>query len=121
MGHDSSGRAERRRRRGVAYLTDDQVPAEERGWVVLALLAHAVAAVLLATAEAAWLTTAVVRVWRRRSDGWPAAVRTGVHRPTLAALLGARLGYVIFRRIGLTRFDRRADEYTGRDSSSAGR
>jgi hypothetical protein len=103
----------------VAYLTDDRVPAEERGWVVLALLAHAVAAVLLAATEATWLTTAVVRVWRRRSDGWPAAVRTGVHRPTLVAILGARLGYVILRRVGLTRFDRRAEEYTGRASGSA--
>jgi hypothetical protein len=103
----------------VAYLTDDQVPADERGWVVLALLAHAVAAVLLAAAEATWVTAAVIRVWRRRNNGWTAAVRTGVHRPTLVAILAVRLGYVIFRKVGLTRFDRRADEYAGQDSGSA--
>ncbi len=116
----SSGRPERQRRE-LAYLTDDQVPAEERGWVVLGLLAHAVAAVVLIAAEATWVIAAVVRVWRRRGDGWTAAVRTGVHRPTLVAVLAARLGYVIFRRIGLTRLDQRAAEHAGRDRGSAGR
>ncbi|HEX4254092.1 MAG TPA: hypothetical protein VH089_03335 [Streptosporangiaceae bacterium] len=116
MGGDSE-----RQRRELAYLTDDQVPAEERGWAVLGLLAHALAAMLLTAAEATWVIAAAVRVWRRRNDGWTVAVRTGVHRPTLAALLAARLGYVMFRRIGLTRFHRRAEEHAGRDPVSADR
>lgn len=67
------------------------------------------------------MIAAAVRVWRRRSDGWTVAVRTGVHRPTLAAILTARLGYVVFRRVGLTRWDRRAEEYAGRGPGWADR
>jgi hypothetical protein len=118
MARDPAARAERQRRE-LAYLTDDQLPDQERGRVILALLTHAVAAMVLTAAEATWVTTAAVRVWRRRSRGWTTAVRTGVHRPTLVAILGARLGYVIFRRIGLTRLDRRADEHTVGPSGSA--
>ena len=118
MEGDPAGRAERQRRE-LAYLTDDQVPDQERGLVILALLTHAVAAMLLTAAEVTWVTTALIRVWRRRDRGWTTAVRAGVHRPTLVAVLGARLGYVIFRRIGLTRLDRLADEHTVGPSGSA--
>jgi hypothetical protein len=97
--------------RGLAYLTDDRVPAEERGWVMLGLVAHAGIYLLLTAAEAIWVVAVAVRVWRRREAGVTAAVRTGVHKPTLAVLLGAQLTYVIFRRVGLAKFNRRTSGY----------
>jgi uncharacterized membrane protein YdbT with pleckstrin-like domain len=97
--------------RGLAYLTDDRVPAEERGRVMLALVAHAGIYLLLSAAEAIWVVAVAVRVWRRREAGVTAAVKTGVHKPTLAVLLGAQLAYVIFRRVGLAKFNRRTGEY----------
>jgi hypothetical protein len=39
-------------------------------------------------------------------------MRTGVHKPTLAALLAAQLSYVILRRVGLSKLNRRVSEYT---------
>ena len=103
--------SEEQQRRGLAYLTDDRVPAEERGQVMLALVAHAGVYLLLTGAKAIWVVAAAVRVWRRREAGLTTAVRTGVHKPTLAILLVAQLTYVIFRRVGLARFNRRTSEY----------
>jgi hypothetical protein len=104
--------------RGLAYLTDDRVPAEERGRVMLGLVAHAGIYLLLTAAEAIWVVGMAVRVWRRREAGLTTAVRTGVHKPTLAVLLGAQLTYVILRRVGLVKFNRRISQYGVRQGES---
>jgi hypothetical protein len=39
------------------------------------------------------------------------ALRAGVHEPTLAVLLAAQLSYVILRRVGLAKLNRRVSEY----------
>jgi len=105
--------------RGLAYLTDDRVPAEERGWVMLALVAHAGTYLLLTAAEAIWVVAMAVRVWRRREAGVTAAVRTGVHKPTLVVLLVAQLTYLIFRRVGLAKLNRRTSGYGVQQGKSA--
>lgn len=92
----------------MTYLADDRMPAEERSRVVLALVAHACVFLLLTAAEATWVLAVAVRLWRRREDGLTAAVRAGVHRPTLVGLLIAHLTYVVFRRIGLAKFNQLA-------------
>jgi hypothetical protein len=80
--------------------------------VMLGLVTHAVAFLLLTGAQAAWCAVTAVRVWRRRESGWAEAVRTGVHRPTLASLAGATVAYAVLRRLGLARLRRRAREHT---------
>ena len=105
-------------RRGLAYLTDDSVPAEKRGLVMLALVAHAGIYLLLTAAEAIWVVAVAVRVWRRRKSGVPAAVRTGAHKPSLAVLLVAQLTYVIFRRLGVAKFNRRIKEHAVQQGES---
>jgi len=54
-----------------------------------------------------------IRVWRRREAGLTAAVRTGVHKPTLAVMLAAQLAYVIFRRVGLGKLNRPTSKVRG--------
>jgi hypothetical protein len=110
---------ELRHRRNVAFLTSDDVPVEERGWSLLFLLAHACAYLLLTTAEATWAVVTGVRVWRRRETGLAASVRSGVHKPTLAVLLAARLAFTIFWRAGLAKLNRRADDYAAQHRDSA--
>jgi len=105
-------------RRGLAYLTDDRVAAEERGWVMLALVAHAGIYLLLTLTEAIWIIATAVRVWRRREAGLTAAVRTGVHKPTLAALLVAQLTYTIFHRVSLAKLNKRTGEYVAQQGES---
>jgi hypothetical protein len=100
----------------VAYLTDERVPAGERGGVILGLLAYAVAYLLLTAAQAAWCAITAVRVWRRREAGWAAAVRTGVHRPTLAGLAAATVGFEIVRRLGVAGLSRRARDHAARQA-----
>jgi len=104
--------------RGLAYLTDDRVPAEERGRVMLVLVAHAGVYLLLTAAQAIWVVAMAVRVWRRREAGLTAAVRTGVHKPTLAVMLAAQLAYVIFRRVGLGKLNRRTSKYAAQQGQS---
>ncbi len=53
----------------VAYLTDERVPAGERGGLMLGLVAHAFAYLLLVAAQAAWCVVTAMRVWRRRDAG----------------------------------------------------
>ena len=79
---------------------------------MLALFAHAFVYLLLTVAEASWVVAVAVRVWRRREAGITTAMRTGVHKPTLAVLLAAQLSYVILRRVGLAKINRRVSEYT---------
>jgi hypothetical protein len=98
----------------VAYLTDDHAPPGERGAVMLGLTAHAVVFLVLASAQAAWCAVTGVRVWRRREAGWPAAVRTGIDRPTLAGLVAATVVYTGLRRFGLAKLSRRAREHAAR-------
>ncbi|MGI8446546.1 MAG: hypothetical protein ACR2MP_05025 [Streptosporangiaceae bacterium] len=95
-------------RRHMAYMTDDRTPDEEKGRVILALLGHAVAYLLLTAADAIWVVAMAARVWRRREAGLSRAVRTNVHRPTLAVLLSAHLLYEILRRAVLARLNRGA-------------
>jgi len=94
-------RSQEQRQRFKAYLAEDGASAEERGQVMLALFAHAFFYLLLTAAEASWVIALAVRVWRRREAGVTTALRTGVHKPTLAILLTAQLSYLILRRVGL--------------------
>jgi hypothetical protein len=93
-------------------MADDGAPAEERGRVMMALFVHACLYLLLTVAKASWIVAVAVRVWRRREAGMTTAMRTGLHKPTLAVLLAAQLSYVILRRIGLAKLNRRVSEYT---------
>ena len=79
---------------------------------MLALFAHACIYLLLTAAEASWVVAVAVRIWRRREAGMTTAIRASVHKPTLAVLLTAQLGYVILRRVGLAKLNRRVSEYT---------
>ena len=79
---------------------------------MMALFTHACLYLLLTAAEASWVVAVAVRVWRRREAGMTTATRTGVHKPTLAVLLAAQLSYVILRRVGLAKLNRRISEYT---------
>jgi len=79
---------------------------------MLALVAHAWLYLLLTAAEASWVVAVAVRVWRRREAGMTTAMRASVHKPTLAVLLAAQVGYVILRRVGLAKLNRRVSEYT---------
>jgi hypothetical protein len=101
------------------YLVNDDLPVEERGKAMLVLLGHACAALLLLAAQTAWAVVTAVRVWRRREAGLTAAVQTGVHKPTLAVLLAARLAYLMFRRAVLKMLKRMAAEYDLRHGDSA--
>ena len=105
-------RSQEQRQQFMAYMADDGAPAEDRGWVMLALFVHACLYVLLTAARASWVVAMAVRIWRRREAGMSTAMRTGVHKPTLAALLAAQLSYVILRRVGLSKLNRRVSEYT---------
>jgi hypothetical protein len=105
-------RRQDQRRRSIAYLTDDRVPAEEKGWVMLALVGHAFVFLLLTATDAIWIVVVAARVWRRREAGLARAVRTNVHKPTLAVLLATHLLYEVLRRAGIAKLDRRSSEYT---------
>ena len=96
----------------MAYMTDDRAPTEERGWVMLALVGHAFVFLLLTATETIWVVVMAARVWRHREVGLTQAVRTSVHRPTLAVLLAAHLLYEVLRRVGIAKLDRRSGEYT---------
>jgi hypothetical protein len=54
-----------------------------------------------------WVAVTAARVWRHRDDGVLRAMKTGVHKPTLAMFLAADMGYVVLRRAALARFGRR--------------
>jgi hypothetical protein len=97
------------RRRLDAYVTGTS--DEERGLVMLALFGHAVIFLLLSAAEAMWVTSTAVRVWRRREAGLTQAARTGVHKPTLVGLLAAHALYELLRRAGVAKLDRRSIEF----------
>jgi hypothetical protein len=105
-------RSQEQRQRFMAYMSEDGAPAEARGRVMLAMFAHAFVYLLLTAAEASWVVAVAVRVWRRREAGMTTAMRTGAHKPTLAVLLAAQLAYVILRRAGLAKLNRRVSEYT---------
>jgi hypothetical protein len=98
-------------RRLTAYLTDERVPAQERGWIILALAGHAVIYLILTAAESIWVIGTVMRVWRRREAGLAEAVRAGVRRPTTVILLGAHLLYMALRGLGLAGLGRRVAEH----------
>jgi hypothetical protein len=66
-----------------------------------------VSTLLLAATEMTWVALTAARVLPRRDEGLLAAVRTGVHAPTLAVFVAADLGYVVLRRAMLARIDRR--------------
>ena len=102
----------------MAYMSEDRAPAEERGRAMLALFGHAFVYLLLTVAEAGWVVAVAVRVWRRREAGMATAMRTGVHRRTLAILLVAHLTYVILRKIGLAKLNRRVSEYTSQQGQA---
>jgi hypothetical protein len=99
------------RRDAEAYLMDARVSDTERGAVMLGLFAHAVVYLLLTGAQAAWCAVTAVRVWRRRDAGWTAALRDGVHRPTLAGLAAVTVAYALLRRLGMAVISRRAREH----------
>ena len=119
MRRDRRSREQERHRRRIDFLTSDEAPVEERGWWVLFLLAHAGVYLMLIAAEATWAVVTGVRVWRRRETGLAASVRSGVHKPTLAVLLTARLAYLVLRRAGRAKLNRRADDYAAQHRDSA--
>ena len=100
---------EERRRRINAYLT--RAADQERGAVLLALFGHAVISLLLSAAEAIWLGSTVVRVWRRRELGVTQAVRTGMHKPSLVTIFAAHVLYLLLRKAGISKLDQRSIEY----------
>jgi hypothetical protein len=100
-------------RRIHAYLTG--AADEETGQVMMALFLHAVIFLLLTGAEAIWVGSAAVRVWRRREAGLTQAARTGVHKPTLVVLLGAHVLYELLRKAGIAKLDRRSIEYLAQE------
>jgi hypothetical protein len=111
------GRADRREEQSKAvhaWLTDDRTPVQERGWAMVGLIAHAYAFLLLSATEAIWAAVTAARVWRRRGAGLTEAVRTGVHKPTLAGLLAAHLLYKALRTAGWAELSRRATGQPGR-------
>src|SRR5690348_16906280 len=112
-------RARRQFHRLQAYLADEDVPVEERGQVMVALMGHAYIYLLLTLAWAIWAAITGVRVWRRREAGLLAAMKTGVHKPTLGVLLAARLIYMVLRRVGLAKLNRRTDRYTAHTGNTA--
>jgi predicted component of type VI protein secretion system len=99
--------SEQRQERFVAYLADAHTSDEEKGVIALVMLGHAGVYLLLAATEVTWVALTAARVLRRRDDGLRAAVRAGVHTPTLAAFVAANLGYAVLRRATLARIDRR--------------
>jgi hypothetical protein len=99
--------SERRQRRFLAYLADARTSDEEKGVITLVMLGHAGVYLLLAATEVTWVVRTAARVLRRRDDGLPAAVRDGMHTPTLAVFVAANLGYAVLRRATLARLDRR--------------
>jgi hypothetical protein len=96
-------------RRIHAYLTG--AADQEKGVVLLALFGHAAIFLLLSAAETIWVGSTAVRVWRRREVGLTQAVRTGVHKPTLVGLLATHILYVLLRKAGIAKLDRRSIEY----------
>src|ERR1700736_4149196 len=96
----------------AAYLADDRASAEKRGWVMLRLVGHAYLYLLLTATEAIWVVAMAVRVWRRRDVGLVEAARTGVHKPTLSALLAAHFRFAVVRRVGLAKAERLSGENT---------
>jgi hypothetical protein len=98
---------QKRDQRFLAYFADARTSDEDKGALMLVLVAHAGAYLVLATAHAAWIAATAVRVWQRRADGLLGAMRTGVHKPTLVALVAADMGYVVLRRAILAELDRR--------------
>lgn len=95
----------------MTYMTDDRTPAEEKGWIMLALTGHALIYLLLAATDAIWAVFMAVRVWRRREVGLTQATRTGVHKPTLATLLAANLLYGVLLRLGRAKLNRLSSGY----------
>ena len=106
---------EQRRRIG-AYLTG--ADEEEKGRVLVALFGHAVIFLLLSAAEAIWVGSTAVRIWRRREMGLIQAARTGVHKPTLAVVLAAHVLYETLRKAGIAKLDRRGIEYMAQKRGS---
>lgn len=105
------------RRRFNAYVTGTS--KEERGVVVLALFAHAAIFSLLSTAEAIWVVSTAVRVWRRREAGLTQAARASVHKPTLVALLAAHILYQLLRMAGVAKLDRRSVDFLARQRGTS--
>lgn len=105
---DRDREAQERSGRLTDYIADEDVPGEEKGLVMLALLVNALLYLLLTSSVVTWVIATAVRVWRRREAGMTAAVKRGVHKPTLAALVTATLAYEICRRLGVAALDRRA-------------
>ena len=102
----------------MTYMSEDGAPTEERGRVMLALFGHAFVHLSLTVAEASWVVAVAVRVWRRREAGMTTAMKTGVHKRTLAILLVAQLTYVILRKIGLAKLNKRVSEYSPQQSQA---
>ena len=102
-----SAEKEQRQQRFLAYLADARTSDEEKGVIMLVMLGHAGVYLLLAATEVTWVALTTARVLRHRDNGLLAAVRTGVHTPTLAVFVASDLGYVALRRAMLARIDRR--------------
>lgn len=78
---------------------------------MVALFGHSIIFLLLSAAEAIWVGSTAVRVWRRREMGLTQAARTGVHQPTLVVLLAAHVLYEVLRKAGIAKLDQRSIEF----------
>ena len=85
---------------------------------MLALVGHAFLYLVLTATEAIWVVAMAVRVWRRRDVGLVEAARTGVHKPTLSALLAANFGFEVVRRVARAKLSRRTTENTVQGDSA---
>jgi hypothetical protein len=103
----------------MAYMSDEGTPMEEKGRVMLALVGHAFVYLLLLGADAIGVVFSTVRVWRRREAGLTSAARTAVHKPTLAAVLGANLLYLVLVRLFRARLHTRSSGYAAGPPASS--
>lgn len=111
-------RDDARRDRLVAYA--ERLPPQERGLVVMWGLLNAIATLGLGAATAATVALSARQVWRRREAGWVQALRTGVIRPAVAALLTANVAHQTARIWAVRELDRRAAAAAGRHDTGAG-
>jgi hypothetical protein len=98
-------------------MADEDLPSREKGAIFLALLAHAVIYLLLTAAQAIWVAVTASRIWQRRDAGLSAAVKDGVHRPTLAGISAATLLCEITRRAGVAMLSHRVAGHEHRTST----
>lgn len=100
-------------RQGRLRAVVERLPAEERGLVALWGLATALVTLALTAGAAVFAAVSARRVWRHRRAGWARALRMGVSRPGVAALVAAAVVQEVARAWALRELDRRVAAATG--------